>query len=131
MRKKYIFPLNFDYSSKFLGIFEYRILLPFCIFGFVLAFLLSRLNLSTVAAINSFILIFLPLFLLANTTIFKEPLIKFLICIIKHYLTAGKYHADIWSTRKWWLKLSHHLILHSSSHLSPVHNGVRSFCYQI
>ena len=32
----FIFPFNYDYSSKFLGIFEYKICFPFCIIGFIL-----------------------------------------------------------------------------------------------
>lgn len=89
--KKYIFPLNFDYSSKFLGLFEYKVLTPLCIFGVALAFFLFHLNISLLASINIFIIIFIPLFLLGNTTIFKEPLIKFLYCIVRHYVNAKVY----------------------------------------
>ncbi len=89
--KKYIFPLNYDYSNKFLGIFEYRILTPFVIFGFVLARIISGLDIGMYTSINVFILTYFPLFLIANTTVYKEPLVLFLCCIIRHYIKAGKY----------------------------------------
>lgn len=89
--KKYIFPMNFDYSNKFLGLFEYKILLIFFVTGFLLAYFLSQLNISLLTSIYLFILVFIPSFLLANTTIFKEPLILFMFCIIKHYLKANIY----------------------------------------
>ena len=89
--KKFLFPLNFDYSSKFLGIFEYKILIPFCVFGFIFGYGLSLFNFSLIIKINIFIIVYFPLFLLANTKIFNESLISFLFCIIKHYIIAGIY----------------------------------------
>lgn len=41
--KMYIFPLNFDYSNKFLGILEYKTLLPTCIIGVILAIVISKI----------------------------------------------------------------------------------------
>ena len=38
--KKYIFPMNYTYSSKFLGILDYKTLLPLSIYASVLIFLL-------------------------------------------------------------------------------------------
>ena len=87
--KTYHFPLNFDYSSKFLGIFEYKILTPFCVFGFILAFVISKFNLSIIQSINTFILIYFPLFFVASTKIYGEPLFNFLICIIRHLISSG------------------------------------------
>lgn len=89
--KTFIFPFNYDYSNKFLGIFEYKIITPFCIIGLVLAIILTSLNVPIMISVYIFILGFLPIFLLANTTLFKEPLIHFLICIIKHYTNAHIY----------------------------------------
>jgi hypothetical protein len=42
--KMYIFPLNFDYSNKFLGILEYKTLLPTCIIGVILAIVISKIS---------------------------------------------------------------------------------------
>lgn len=90
----FIFPFNYDYSSKFLGVFEYKICFPFCIIGFILGLILSKLEVSAMTCIYIYLLGFLPCFLLANSTIHKEPLIFFIICIIKHYLFSGIYIND-------------------------------------
>lgn len=87
----FIFPFNYDYSSKFLGVFEYKTCLPFCIIAFILVLILSKLEVAVMTSIYLFILIFLPIFLLANTTIYKEPLLHFLICIVKHYISSRIY----------------------------------------
>lgn len=42
--RMYVFPLNFDYSNKFLGLLEYKTLLPTCILGVTLAFLISKIS---------------------------------------------------------------------------------------
>lgn len=42
--KMYIFPLNFDYSNKFLGILEYKTLVPTCIVGVILAIVISKIS---------------------------------------------------------------------------------------
>lgn len=90
----FIFPLNYDYSSKFLGIFEYKICFPFCIIAFILSFVLSKLEVQLMTSIYIYILGFLPCFLLANSTIQKEPLICFIFCIIKHFLFSAIYIND-------------------------------------
>ncbi len=89
--KKYIFPLNFDYSNKFLGIFEYKTLTPTCILGVILAIIISKLCENTLNGIVIFIIVFLPIFLLANTKIFNEPILSFALCIAKHYLTCSTF----------------------------------------
>ena len=90
----FIFPFNYDYSTKFLGIFEYKICFPFCIIAFILALILSKFEIPLMTSIYIYILGFLPCFLLANSTIQKEPLIFFIICIIKHYLFSCVYIND-------------------------------------
>ena len=89
--KKYIFPLNFDYSSKFLGILEYKLLFPLCFFAVILGYFISSFHLSIISSIYLFIIIYLPIFLFTITTIVHEPLIHFFFTIIKHYLTASIY----------------------------------------
>lgn len=98
--KTYIFPLNFDYSNKFLGMFEYKTLTPTCILGVILAIIISKICENTLNGIVIFIIVFLPLFLLANTKIFNEPLISFILCIIKHYLTCGTFVNSLKRTEK-------------------------------
>ena len=89
--KTYIFPLNFDYSPKFLGMFEYKTLAPLAIFGFIFANILKLVEVTLTAKITIFLTIFIPLFLLLNTKIHKEPLLHFIFCIIKHFLFCGIY----------------------------------------
>ena len=89
--KTYIFPLNYDYSPKFLGVFEYKTLAPLAVLAFVFANILKLFQLSLTTKITIFITIFIPLFLLVNTKIHKEPLIHFIFCIIKHFLFSGTY----------------------------------------
>ena len=90
----FIFPFNYDYSSKFLGIFDYKICFPFCLIGFALFLVLSKLEVSLMTSIYILLLVWLPCFLLANSTIQKEPLICFIICILKHYLFSRIYLKD-------------------------------------
>ena len=87
----FIFPLNYDYSSKFLGILDYKVCFTFCLIGFVLFLILSKLAVPLMTTIYIFLLGWLPCFLLANSTVQKEPLISFLICIIKHYVFSKTY----------------------------------------
>ena len=89
--KKYFFPLNFDYLSKLFGVFEYKLLLPLGILACVLIFILSLFNFSTFTNIGIFISIFLPIFLLFNTSVNHEPFYLFLFCLISHYFNAQKY----------------------------------------
>ena len=89
--KTYIFPLNFDYSPKLLGIFEYKTLVPLAIFAFIFSNILKLIPITLTTKITIFIVIFIPLFLLLNTKVHKEPLIHFIFCIIKHFLFCGTY----------------------------------------
>ena len=93
----FIFPFNYEYSSKFLGIFDYKICFVFCLIGFGLFLILSKLEISLMTSIYIFLLCLLPCFLLSNSTIHKEPLISFLICIIKHYIFSRIYLFDVLS----------------------------------
>ena len=91
----FIFPFNYEYQPKFLGIFNYKICLPFCLIGFALFLIFSKLEVPLLTSIYIFLLAWLPCFLLANSTIQKEPLISFIICILKHYLFSRIYSSDI------------------------------------
>lgn len=89
--KTYIFPLNYDYSPKLFGIFEYKTLIPISIFGFIFFQILSLFQITLTTRLTIFITVFIPIFLLFNTKIHKEPLFHFILCIIKHYLFSGTY----------------------------------------
>lgn len=89
--KTYIFPLNYDYSPKLFGIFEYKTLVPLAILGFIFFKVLELFQLTLVTRLTIFTTIFIPTFLLFNTKIHKEPLFHFILCIIKHFLFSGTY----------------------------------------
>ena len=46
LMKKYIFPINYDYSWKWLGIIEYRLLLPIGILVAIIFGIISLFSLS-------------------------------------------------------------------------------------
>ena len=89
--KKYFFPLNYDYLTKLFGLIEYKLLIPLIIFGAILVLLLSLFNLSFFAKFGIFIAIYLPIFLLFNTSVNNEPFYLFVFSLIKHYHSANKY----------------------------------------
>lgn len=89
--KKYFFPLNYDYLSKLFGIIEYKLLIPLVIFAIILALIISLFNFSIITKFGIFITIFLPIFLLFNTSVNHEPFYLFLFCLIEHYKNASTY----------------------------------------
>lgn len=89
--KKYIFPINYDYSWKWLGIIEYRLLLPIGILGAIIFGIISLFSLSFLQKLGIFITIFIPLILFINTSFNYEPSYIFLYSVILHKLTSKKY----------------------------------------
>ena len=89
--KKYIFPINYDYSWKWLGIIEYRLLLPIGILGAIIFGIISLFSLSFLQKLGIFITIFIPLILFINTSFNQEPSYIFLYSVILHKLTSKKY----------------------------------------
>lgn len=89
--KKYFFPLNFDYLSKLFGIIEYKLLIPLVIFAILLGLIISLFNFSFFTKFAIFVSLFLPVFLLFNTSVNHEPFYLFIFCLITHYLRSGKY----------------------------------------
>lgn len=89
--KKYIFPINYDYSWKWLGLIEYRLLLPISIIGVIIFCIVSLFNLSFFQKSGIFITIFIPIILFLNTSFNHEPAYIFLYCVISHKLTSRKY----------------------------------------
>lgn len=89
--KKYFFPLNYDYLSKLFGIIEYKLLLPLSLFGLFIILILSLFKLSFFVKAGIFISIFLPFFLIFNTSVNHEPFYLFVFSVIKHQQCANKY----------------------------------------
>ena len=72
MKTKFFFPLNYDYSSKLLGIIEYKLLTPLIIYGVLLIIILKTLRLDFFLKIGIFILLFLGRNNKINIPIFKN-----------------------------------------------------------
>ena len=91
MNLKFFFPLNYDYSSKLLGIIEYKLLTPLAIYGILLFFILKNIDLDFFIKIGIFFLFFLPVLLMLNSRVNSEPFYSFLFAIIKHFFKRKTY----------------------------------------
>ena len=91
MTKKYFFPLNYNYSAKFLGIIEYKLLLPISIYGIILFLILKLFSINLLYKIIIFIFLFLPIVLILNSRVNQEPFYTFIIAVIKHSLNKKIY----------------------------------------
>lgn len=91
MKQKFLFPLNYNYSGKLLGIIEYKLLLPIFLYGFSLYLVINLFNISSYIKIITFIILFLPTTLMLNSRINSEPFYMFLFAVIKHTLNAKIY----------------------------------------
>lgn len=91
MKNKFFFPLNYDYSNKLLGIIEYKLLTPLCVYGAIIFFILKMSNISFFTGFGIFIVLFLPALLILNSRVHSEPFYTFLVSIIKHYLNCKIY----------------------------------------
>ena len=91
MNKKFFFPLNYDYSSKFLGIIEYKLLTPLSIYGAILFFILRALSFDFFIKAGIFIVLFFPLLLILNSRVYSEPFYSFIVAVYKHFLSSKIY----------------------------------------
>lgn len=91
MKQKYLFPLNYNYSGKLLGIIDYKLIMPISLYGFILFIFLKNLPITFFNKIFFFILLFLPITLILNSRVNSEPFYTFLIAILKHYIRCRKY----------------------------------------
>ncbi len=88
---KFIFPLNYKYSEKLLGIVEYKVLLPLCTYGGLLVLILHNLNLTFFISSSIFIILFFPIFLLSINNINGEPTYSFIFAFACFYLNSKVY----------------------------------------
>lgn len=89
--RKYLFPTNYKYANKFLGIIEYRTLLPLCIYGILIFFILYLIKLNFFISFGIFIVLFVPPMILFGVGINNEPFLPFLICIHKFKKNSKVY----------------------------------------
>lgn len=91
LTKKYFFPINYDYPLKFLGLIEYRLLVPISIFGAIIIGILTIIDLSFFQKVGIFITIFIPVTLILNTSFNHETSYIFLYCMFLHKINSKKY----------------------------------------
>ena len=89
--KKFIFPLNYKYSAKFLGILDYSILLPLSLDAVVIVIIFYLLKLDFFIAFGLFIILVLPPFLLLSVGINNQPAISYVMSIYKFYKNSKLY----------------------------------------
>lgn len=75
--QKYIFPMNYKYSVKFLGILDYQTLLPLCIYASIILFILKFLALDFFLSFAIFIFLTIPPLLLFSIGINKQPALSY------------------------------------------------------
>ena len=88
---KFIFPFNYKYSEKLLGIIEYKILLPLCLYGGLLLLILHNLNFPFFTSSSLFIIFFFPTFLLSINNINGEPIYSFIFAFVLFHLNSKVY----------------------------------------
>ncbi len=91
MKDKYLFPLNYKYSAKFLGLIEYNVLLPIAIFLGSIALLLYGLKVDFFLSIGIIILLGLPPILILSVGINGQPALPYFKAFIKFYFKNKVY----------------------------------------
>ena len=89
--QKFIFPFNYKYSTKFLGIIEYSTLLPLSIYAAILIAIFYLLKLDFFLSFGLFIIFVLPPFLLLSIGINNQPAISYIIAVYKFYKNSKLY----------------------------------------
>jgi hypothetical protein len=85
---KYLFPLNYKYKPKLLGIIDYSYLVPILIFVSIIGIILYINQVDFFISFGIVIIITLPPLLLLSTGINGQPAIPFLVALLKfHYST--------------------------------------------
>ncbi|MBQ9266829.1 MAG: hypothetical protein IJ217_00860 [Clostridia bacterium] len=89
--KKYIFPTNYKYANKFLGIIEYRVLLPLSIYAGIIFLVLYLCKVSFFWGTGIFIVLVLPPVILLGVGVGGESVVPFLMSIYKFKKNAKVY----------------------------------------
>ena len=80
---KYWFPSNYKYSTKFLGLIEYKVLVPIAIFMSILIGLLYYFKVDFFISFGIIIVLCLPPILILSIGVNGQPAIPYLKAIIK------------------------------------------------
>ena len=88
---KYIFPMNYKYSAKFLGIINYSTLLPITIYATIVGIVLYLLKIDFFISFGIFIVLVLPPLLLLSMGVNNQPAISYVIAMYKFYKNSKLY----------------------------------------
>ena len=89
--QKYIFPMNYKYSAKFLGIITYSTLLPITIYATIVGIVLYLLKIDFFISFGIFIVLVLPPLLLLSMGVNNQPAISYVIAMYKFYKNSKLY----------------------------------------
>ncbi len=79
---KFFFPLNYKYSAKFLGIIEYKVLLPISIVIGIIICILYTLKVDFFVSFGIVVVLAIPSILLLSTGINGQPAIPYIKALI-------------------------------------------------
>lgn len=83
--ERYIFPMNYKFSAKFLGLIDYSTLLPFSIYAGSIIALLYFLKVDFFLSFGIVIILIIPPLLLLSIGINRQPAIPYVIAVYKFY----------------------------------------------
>ena len=89
---KFIFPVNYKFQAKFLGVIEYRYLLPIAIYMGVLIAILYIFQVDFFLSFGICISLGLPPILLISVGINGQPAIPYFMSIIKFKFKRQKLY---------------------------------------
>ncbi len=90
--EKYLFPINYKFQAKFLGIIEYRYLLPIAVYIGILIAILYSLNVDFFLSFGICIALGLPPILLLSVGVNGQPAVPYFMSIIKFKLKKQKLY---------------------------------------
>ena len=88
---KHLFPLNYTYKAKFLGLIEYQILLPICIICAIIIFVLYMLRVDFFLGFGIVILFALPSTLILSVGVNGQPAIPYFTAMYKYNKSRKVY----------------------------------------
>jgi len=88
---KFIFPQNYNFNSKILGIIEYSAAILDLIWGGFIFLIINIFFTSISTKIFVFIILFLPIFIFSIVGVQGENLIYFLTYMIKYFIKQKLY----------------------------------------
>lgn len=90
----FIFPKNYDFSFKFLGLFNYSSIFLNIIWGLFVYFIISSLFGSFIIRLYGFISMFLPFFLFSILNKSNENIFFVCIYLIKYFIRPKVFFYD-------------------------------------